>query len=230
MTLNDLLQNRFTRVLGTLAALAVPAGLACEADEGSPVYPPSSQSASQPCYSDNECKGERICVSGYCQDSTGNNIPGNSNGSTEEIYGSWKKLKEITTTGIKEYGSTPTFPLVIFEKCSDGFDKWIEYEDDSCNYSDGGLFTHGPDWLNTTISTYCKQKEPPYFNVDASHIDLYEMLISSETLTLTDDSGHGPSEIVFKRYAGNTDFCPGVCSQGTLYFDETNPSQQYPCE
>ncbi|GEM_PF-4918711 len=74
MALTDLLQNRFTRVLGTLAALAIPAGLACEADEGSPVFPSGSQSISQPCYSDNECKGERICVSGYCQDSGSNPI------------------------------------------------------------------------------------------------------------------------------------------------------------
>ena len=34
MALNDLLQNRFIRIMGTLAALAVPAGLGCEADEG----------------------------------------------------------------------------------------------------------------------------------------------------------------------------------------------------
>ncbi len=34
MAINDLLQNRFTRIIGTLAALAVPVGLACEADEG----------------------------------------------------------------------------------------------------------------------------------------------------------------------------------------------------
>ncbi len=80
MALTDLLQNRFTRIIGTLAALALPAGLACEADEGSQVYPPSSQPTSQPCYSDSECKGERICVSGYCQDSSGANGSYNQNG------------------------------------------------------------------------------------------------------------------------------------------------------
>lgn len=113
MALNDLLQNRFARIAGTLAALAVPMGLACEADEGSPVYPQNSQPTSQPCYSDSECKGERICVNGYCQDAAVSGQNGNTN--TNEGCG----IKE--TTGCENF--TGVYKITDFERavqCSSG--------------------------------------------------------------------------------------------------------------
>ncbi len=210
MALNDLLSNKFTRIMGTLAALAVPAGLACEADEGSQIYPPSSQSTSattsQPCYSDNECKGERVCVSGYCQDSTGNNInwKSNSSNSDQNINGVWRIVNEAPNPF--------PFPLITFEKCTNGQDMYLVFEglntDGTCNYGDGGKMSI----VNGQLTLF-KNSCPD--GINTASLEVYNIQFSGSSLKLTSAVGSGES--IVERYSGSITPCLPSCELIMMY-------------
>ncbi|HLD72484.1 MAG TPA: hypothetical protein VJA23_02780 [Candidatus Nanoarchaeia archaeon] len=215
MALNDLLRNRFARIMSTLAALAVPAGLGCEADEGSPVYPAGSQSTSQPtsqpCYSDSECKGERICVSGYCQDSTANNINWNSNGSNsyQNIYGVWRDVNAVPNPF--------PFPLVLFEKCNEGQDNYLVLEgiqpDGTCNYGDGGKMSIANSQL-TLFMASCPD------GIKTVNSDVYNFQFSGSNLKLIDITSN--KESVLEKYSGSIAPCESQCKLVEM-FGEPDP-------